>query len=149
MQDISKELGSDQPNNDAIQKALDKANPALDQLPKNVDDVLKDEGQKMKDAADQAKKDLDNRIKELDDLEKKAAAIATKTPATNAEPNLVEEIQSTKDDFKDVAAKALKDINPDKNVNIFGDDKSDDLRKALEDKAYGPDMVTTPDNAKV
>jgi len=129
---------------------MDKVNPALEALPKNLDQVLEDEEKKMKDTGDKAKEDLDKRIKELDDLGKKNDALLNKM-GNNApfSPEDVEEAQAGRDQFRDIAGKALEDISPEKNVNVLGDEKGDNLRKDLDQKANGPVVVPTPDNAKV
>jgi hypothetical protein len=124
---------------------MDTLTPALNQLPKNIEDVLKEEVQHMQDAAKQAKQDLDQRDKELDELKTKADQLAQKaSPSTDPK-----ELEKLRNEFQDIANKALKDVSPDKNINVFGDPASDDFRRKLDDRIHDHNVPLTTDNIQV
>jgi len=142
-------MDKDKPDNAALGKTLKDVQPAIAALPGNVDDTLKNEKANMKDAANRGKDGIDERLKELDELAKKNDALKKKLgPAGPYEPGFVEEADDNREELRDIASKALKDVNPDLNVNVFGTEKGDELRRDLGDRAFGPKVEVTPNNAK-
>lgn len=143
-------MENEKPNGDAIEKALQDLQPALAALPNNVEAALNQEKDNMKKAADKGKDGIDERIKELDELAKKNDDLQKKVdPVGPCAPDVVDEAEKNKDELRDIAAKALKDISPDLNVNVFGNGKGDAIRNNLGDRAFGPKISTNPNNAKV
>jgi len=62
----------------------------------------------------------------------------------NPKPDDLAQLDKKKQDFQNIADRALNDINPSKNLHLLGDPKGDELRKFLNDQIKDSESTPTP-----
>jgi len=63
---------------------------------------------------------------------------------SNPSPEDAAELDMKKEKFQEIAGRALDDVNPDKNLDLHGDPKGDELRKFLNDQIKESEKVPPP-----